>query len=75
MIFIGAQSCDYQSFGQIYVRQLGGKLHLGRAEECRPKCPNLWTESLSEEPRSDFIITRAKLLRMVIVAELITMIG
>ena len=29
MIFIGAQSCDYQSFGQIYVRQLGGKLHLG----------------------------------------------
>ena len=29
MIFIGARSCDYQSFGQIYVRQLGGKLHLG----------------------------------------------
>lgn len=72
MIFIGAQSCDYQSFGQIYVRQLGESCILV-AEEC-PKCPNLWTESLSEEPLRFYyhpgqIITHGNRRR------LITMIG
>ena len=75
MIFIGAQSCDYQSFGQIYVRQLGGKLHLGHGGRVSSKVSKFMDGVIIRRNRSDFIITRAKLLRMVIVAELITMIG
>ena len=64
MIFIGAQSCDYQSFGQIYVRQVG--------ESC------ISANSVSKvSVRAQFmdgviiaqiLISPGKLLRMVIVA-------
>ena len=66
MIFIGARSCDYQSFGQIYVRQLGGKLHLsGRVAKVFVSA-QFMDGSLSDPLR--FYYHRGKLLRMVIVA-------